>query len=411
MTRAALICVLLLTQEQSEVDKQAARITDKDPAASFDAISRLIDLAATSKPAVEAAAAKVSDSFYRTVLEEELKARERLGAKFGTVTRISIDVKDKTLASVLQELTEKSKEKLDAYWVMQSRGSQGVTVKINDAPVLEAVRAICAEAHLRATLQYGLIQIYEGGGVGNGPACQYRNFLISAWSLQKTREIELGGPANKILYMQLQALWDRAIMVARAEKSEIIECVDNKGRAIPVAPEEAKPPSTADPAVISNGLSWGWAPSVRLQWPAEDAEKIARLRGAFTILVPDATASVVLKEKGAKATDDAFEATLEGMRSERNRAEAVVRIKPASLDEFRKMTVGFRVKVKDGDERWCYATGRVTDGVVEYTVSPRLTGEESSGRKVIEIESVEVMVIKTTLPRRIFYEFRDVPLK
>jgi hypothetical protein len=408
-----LLLVLLCLQELSELQKQIARIGDKDPAASFDAISRLVDLAA--KEEVAAAAAKLPDAlaFYRTALQEELKARERMKEKFGEVTRVSIDAKEKTLASVIEELAEKTKEKLDAHWVLQSRGSQPVTVKVDDVTALEAIRVVCAEARLRASPQWGLIQLFDGGVAGGGPCFHYRNFQLSAWSVQKTRDVEFGGEKTRTLNVQLQSMLDRTLLIAGIEKADVLECVDDKGRAIPPVDEPKTTPVAAatDSAVVANLLQWSWAPTIRLQWPADDAEKIARLRGSVTLLAVDATASVLLKEKGAKAEDPLFTASLEGVRAERNRVEAVVRITPKSMAEFRKQTIAFRVKIKDGDQRYCFGSGRISEGSVDYSVSPRLTGEESSGRKVLEVESVEVILVKSTMGRKLFYEFRDVPLK
>jgi hypothetical protein len=180
-------------------------------------------------------------------------------------------------------------------------------------------------------------------------------------------------------------------------------------------PEEAKAATTGDGTIFSNVNYYASAPSLRLEWPAEDAEKLARVRGAFTQLVPDQSTVLPLKaaEKGTKVADEHFEATLEGVRSDRNRTEAVIRVKPLkmTLDEFRKLSLGFRIKAKEMDERFCYGTGRASDGAVEYTINPRLMGEEQVQRKALEVEGVEVVIYRTTAERKLHFEFRDIPLK
>ena len=91
----------------------------------------------------------------------------------------------------------------------------------------------------------------------------------------------------------------------------------------------------------------------------------------------------------------------------------MIRLKPLkmTLDEFRKLSVSFRIKAKEMEERICYGTGRASDGVVEYTINPRLMGEEQVQRKALELESVEVVIHRTTAERKLHFEFRDIPLK
>ena len=397
----------------SDVEKQAARIGDKDAQASFDAISRLVELSAGSKAEVEAAAARLPE-FYRAALLEELKARESLGDRYGKETRVSIDAKEKSLSTVIDELKEKTKEKIDAYWIMQSRGSQAVTLKVDDVPIAEAIRTLCAEAKIRANFQCGFFQLFDGGGGGGGPSFQFRNFLFTAQSVQRTREVEFGGKATRVMSLSMTTLWDRAVTVVKIKSAELIECQDDKGRPVRGLPLEEKPP-TGDTAIFSNVNYYATAPALRLEWPADDAEKLARVRGAFVVLVPDQSTVLRMKEaeKGTKIGDEHFEATLEGIRSDRNRTEAVIRLKPLkmSLDEFRKLSVSFRIKAKEMEERICYGTGRASDGVVEYTINPRLMGEEQVQRKALELESVEVVIHRTTAERKLHFEFRDIPLK
>jgi hypothetical protein len=412
---AAVLSLPTVQDPAAEVKRQAARITAKDPAASFDAVSRLVDLAGGSKEAVDAAANALGDdvAFYRKALKDELDARVRLGDRYGAVQRITIDAKEKTLSSVMQEVVEKSKEKIDAYWLLQSRGSQTVTVKAEDVPVLEALRAVCAEAKVRLTVQGGVLQLYDGGG-GSAPAFQYRNFLLTASTIQKTRDVQFGGAVVRSVNLTLTAAWDRGVTVARTDGIEVLECLDDKGRVIePLKKEEEKAPASDSPTV-ANVYGFSAAAVARLAWPPEDAEKIALLRAALVLRVPKETSSFALAvaEKGTAKSDDHFEATLDGVRTERNRTEAVVRLKPkGALADFRKMAVIFRLKVKDGDLRLCYGSGKAVEGTVEYTVNPRLLGEEQATGKKVEIESVEVVVVRTTEDRRVYFELKDLPLK
>jgi hypothetical protein len=189
---------------------------------------------------------------------------------------------------------------------------------------------------------------------------------------------------------------------------ELIEAVDDQGRALEPLPEEPAPPMKEP--VVENDAAESWQ-TLRMKLPAKDAQKIARLRGAFAVRVPVESATYALGVDG-KASDDALEITVEaGQKARRGSPSFVARVKPKSLEEFLKQPIDFRAKLKDGGERLCTASGKVSGGAVDYTLTvPQSYRDQVEGRTP-EVEGITAVVHRKLAERKIRFEFRDIALK
>ncbi len=427
MKRIAILAALMAgpVQDASEVQKQAARVSESDPTTSFDAISRLVDLAATSKAEVEAAAAKLP-AFYKEALLEELKAREKLGAKFGKEIRVSLDLKEKSVSEAITELTEASKEKVDTTWAFrdQAQPTTQVTLKLEDVTFLRALDAICKEPKLWIYGAEEGVAVYQNGGMIHGTSI-YRHFLLQVSSAEKQRRTEFGGKTKHTLTLRVSGVWDSKAGTIHGRDLRLVEAVDDKGRTLQAMPrEEGERDLYEVDESVDNGVNVGFDGELRFKLPEKDAEKIARVRGSVAFLVPVKTATLTLACKEGKpepVSDDFVEFSiveLPGQVEQRggfqrfNSEEVKVRVKPkGDLEALKKTPLAFTMKVKDQEAYRASVYGRVVDGALEYTLYPMMRGQQFGGGDAMNYESITIHAHRECVERRVSFEFRDLPLK
>jgi hypothetical protein len=416
--------------QDDEVAKQAARITTKDPAASLDAISRLVDLAGKSKADVEAAAAKIPDeaAFYRQALLSELKSRGALGDKFGREIRVSIDFKEKSVADALAELGEKTKEKVDATYAMRGAPANPITVKADEVPYLQALAQVCREAKYWMNPTPDGIAVYQGGRDVLGMSV-YRNFLVMIQSGERSSRTLFGAGTKRSLSLRIVGMWDSQAGVILAREPKLETAVDDKGRALEAMPrgdDEEDPYRAA--GTVDNGVHGGSYGELRFKLPEKDAEKVGLVRGTIAFLVPVKSGALTLSFKDGKAepaSDEVAELSLVQMEGQQQQwagrggifirnQELKIRVKPkGSLEDLKKMPVAFTVKIKDQGELKASGYGQVVDGAIEYQIWPQFPmaqrlNQEDNGHAY---ESVTVTVHREVVERPVPFEFRDVPLK
>lgn len=411
----AAVVLLLLQDASGEVARQVARITSKDPRASMDAVSRLSDLAATSREAVQAAAAKLPDelSFYRTVLQEELRVRERLAGTYPKLKRASIEARDQTGLAVINEMATKFGEKLDVNnfgrgaVAPAAPAGPALTFKLDDVSYMEALEAVCRQ---------GKLGLYSNGSQlmlnpfqENVALSAFRNFLVLVPTATRSRRIEFGAGETRSLRFSLNLFWDSDTSVARIVKVQVVEALDGKGKAIPPLPEEPMGPETprkeGDPVLnIVNRFN-----QFEIALTMTDADKISRLRGFYETLVPTGTSAFDLTdlEKEPKLSDDHYE--VQAVRKvEGGAAQILLRVRPkGSMDELIKAPVELQGVFDGGAEVSLFTSGRVTEGRLEY---PVVESNRQLGQPQV-IKGLKLRIARSLVERRIPFEFCDIALK
>lgn len=407
---AALALVLAVLAQEGEVARQAARITAKDPRASLDAVSRLVDLAATSREAVASAASKLPDelSFYRTALQEELKARE--GAP--RLKRASFDAADRAPNAILNEIAAKFGETIDLNNLNRGGaaavpGPATITLKMENVSYMEALEAVCRQAKVGITLNG--MQVFINPFQEHLGASAYRNYIVLLPFVTRSRRIEFGAGETRSLRLTMQLLWDSEGGVVRVGRAQVVEAVDEKGKAVEALPEEPAPP---EPARKEGDPVWNYASrwnqgEIALKIP--EAGKIARLRGFYEVEGSREASAFEFADltKDEKKADDHYE--VETLRKGAGgNALIELRVKPKGpIEAFLKMPLEVRAWVADGRETPLYVQGSLKDGRVEYHF-PQMSHYLGNA---VAIKTVKVRVHRSLVPRRIPFEFADLPVQ
>jgi hypothetical protein len=410
----ALAAAALLAPQDDDVAKQIARISATDPDASWDAVARLLDSKAP-RAALEAAAEKIpaDAAFYKSALLEEAKAREGFGEKFGRPARVTLEAKGKTPAAVIADLVAQSKQEVDLAWAPDQGASGEVTVQLADAPFLAALAEICRQGNLRPYLQGDSLVVYGGKPQG---AFAYRNFLAML-DLSRVWEVSFGSPAKKYLALTVTVLSDRGIQLLRSSTVELLEAVDDAGKALEILPSDstdAEKDRVEAEAWITNAV-WAGGGSMpgRVTPPGKDAAKLVRVRGFVTVELPAETKTIALEAgKEVKPDDGLIERVTAKPAAGDQGMQWTVTMKPkAAPREFEKTPIQFRLKTKDGTERPCWASGKIAGDAVEYGVNAQATPAEMRTGQMPQGEALLLVVHRKVATRRIPFEFRDVALK
>src|SRR5262245_29936089 len=120
-----------LRQESDTVRALVESISDRDPAASFLAISRLVDLPASHGAEILKAADRLP-AFYREVLISELTARRELGPRFGSGTRIQLKGIGRTARKHLDEIGRLTGMKIHVEGLTDRAAGQRFDVDLED---------------------------------------------------------------------------------------------------------------------------------------------------------------------------------------------------------------------------------------------------------------------------------------
>lgn len=407
MHRFAWIALAVLPQA-SEVERQAARITGADGRATFDAISRLVDLAATSREAVEAAASKLPDdlAFYREALREELKARE--GAP--RLKRASFEAKEQSPLAALNEITAKFGEKLDLNNL--SRGAGGpvstVTVKLQDASYMEALDSICRQA--KATLYSNGATLSVNPFQQDFGSFHYRNYLVLLPSATLSRRIEFGGGETRSVRIQLNLFWDSEGRIVRSVRVRVAEAIDGNGKPVATLPEEPQPaePARKEGDPVANFASPWNQYEIALAVP--DAAKISRVRGFYEALASREASDFEFKDLGKdeRKSDDHYEVEI-ARKTDAGTPRLLLRVKPkGSMETFLKTFLELRGWVVEGQEVPVYTSGRLSEGWVDYPIAETTRFEVQSPQR---LKGLRLRIHRVLVERRIPFEFADIPLK
>lgn len=416
MTPLSWVLALCAAQaDAEEIARQAAALTLKDHRPAFAAVSRLADLAAGSRPAVEAAAAKLPEeaAFYREALREELRLREKLGARFPTLKRRSFDFKEQSPQAAYTQVTTQFAEKLDLSNFRRGNGGTPFSLELKDVSYMEALDEIGRKS--KAGLFMNGTMLSVAPQYGSVSTFAYRNFLVLVPAASRSRLVEFGGGERRSLNIFLQVQGDSEGSLLQVGKPRLVDAVDGDGRAIgeaapePVEAPEPEPKGERKGTVGLYTINTWVQHELRLALPKN--ETLARLRGWIDIHVPGEVSSFEFADlsKPDKKSDDHF--TVEISRSvEPNLVKIELRVTPrAGVEAFLKMPTECRGNWSIGGEQAFFVGGKVVDGRVDY-VANFPTGGQVDGRTQ-DLKSLKLRIHRSPIERKIPFEFRDIDFK
>ncbi len=211
----------------------------------------------------------------------------------------------------------------------------------------------------------------------------YRHFMFEADSPRVERLTEFGGATRRVLRLDISALWDGQAGAVCARDLRLVEGVDDKGRALEVAPRLVKERPAAYEDVFGNCADSGYDGTLDLKPLEQNATGIAVLRGSLAVVVATKTTAFTLAYSPEKAVVGGH-GCVGAVLSERLSGGRVltVQLRPkGDLEAFRKMPVAFTVKSKEGGSFLTYAHGLEADGTVTYRIgmAPRPSRWPSRG--------------------------------
>ncbi len=399
-----IVAMLLAGQDDAEIRKQIALISDGNPRASFDAISRLADLAATRKGEVEKAIDALPDAlgFYRNAAREELRVRDALGSTYPPLTRFSFEWTKAPVPEAIAELNRAAGTRGPWLELMQDLKRE-ISAGLQNATLMEGLDAFLRNVDFHGLISGDRIKVWPG--VGNGfDRCPFQHFLIDLYSLRIERKVEFGAPASHEFHMLIMLWWEPGLDIVQVTPADDVEVLDDRKRPIRGGPAQS------DGRVANVAVSrLGHHAAYRFSLPAADATSISRLRGTLRVSHPKTKVVMDL----TKTVKDAgpIEGDLVSVRLARETQYPEVRIKPKmALDKFAKMPILIHTKLKDGSEWSLVTEGTASAGEVAYHLilygpkGPRVP-------KIDEIESLNLTLHTELSERLVSFDFRDIPLR
>lgn len=394
-----------------EIARQAARLTDKDPRQSFNAVSRLAEVAAKSKPAVESAVAGLPKelAFYREALAEEIRVRETMGALYPALVRHSFDFKDQTPLSAWTQVSNMFGEKLELNFIRRVSGAALFNLELRDLTFMESLEEVSRGTKTGIFLNGAMLAVNPAQVTAG--TCAYRNYMILMQRAVRSRKIEFGAGETRSLQVWLQIIGDSTGRLVRITRPRIAEAVDGDGVAVAELPENPKDEESEAPTKpeASFQVAVPWHQSrVTLALPKSDT--LARLRGWFDVVLSGESSGFDFTDlsKPTKQTDEHFEVEVERI-AEAESPKIVVRVTPKDgIKGYLTMAAEAKGSWKVGKgEQPLYLPGKVEGNQVKYTLV--LPGAEAG--RAQELTSIRLKFHRAAVERRIPFEFRDLEFK
>ncbi|MBI4566254.1 MAG: hypothetical protein HY716_16335 [Planctomycetes bacterium] len=425
MIRAAFLMVVAVAWPAGqEIHKHVEDLARADSRSAFHAIDALLDLPPAKRASIEEAldALPESAAFYVRVLRDELEAREKLGARYGRLRRVTVDLERTRPVDALEEIKKVTELNIDPGWFLRQPSEEVLDLQLENVPPLEAVRGLCAR-----------IKMYPGQGAGKGVlqlwpgpfdmagATQYRHFLVFADTSGEHAFVDFSGPARRGVVVTVHAVWDHGIdAVDVRPRATLVEAVDDQG--IPVSAAQPEFEAQLDEWIRTSGLSQSRTfrrPMVALGRLSPKATRIARLRGFVTALIPVESSRIHLSkfvEEGVSASDEHFQVEASKSRELWGSPTYAVRLKPkrGDAEELRDMPVQVTATLRRFGVRDCSLADRLDGPALELIASPMLTVADQRGVLRADdtaVEALTVFVHRMCVERRIYFELNDLPVR
>jgi len=423
----AVLLLLPTSQEQTPSAKLADLISDRDPAASFRAISDLVDLSESRREEVEREAQRLP-AFYREVLESDLKSKRELRPLFAKSGRIRLKGKGRTFLEYIDEIDQLPGFEFTIVAQMRNQmPKEPFDLDLECWPI-EGVALLCDRVRQRMAIHSSwtdpTISLYPTAHEPQRPPETrpwffYRNIAIQAGVGSWRKTVDFSGPPSWVTGVGFQVMTDPHMPAVDCGNLRLIEFLDENGKAIaqPAPEASALPPDPwasyrAGSMMFSVGLA------------AEGIRKISRLRLSFTVRVPSEVRRYVVTEFGSpqKFRDEFFDIDIgmeEGIAPtsdcvavrivpKKERHADLARVPIVLLQKFDAPSMSGTGGVFTGKgegvtvrSSWCtMRTGAKMD--------PAVQRELGKLRRPLRIEVAIPVGLKE---RTVYAEFRDIPLR
>jgi len=417
-----LFLLLILTQAGDPSARETADlISDRDPIKSFKAISALVDMSESRRGEVERELTRLP-TFYREVLESELKARAALGSSFGRGARVNLNGAGKTVWTCFEELARTPGMRIDFQPWKDRLVDAPFDADFKDVWAIEAFVRLCERAHaITHTWVWPddkLRVSSTGNGMGAPPAPRpwffYRNIAVGLDLVKWRKIVDFTGRPDWVVRLAFRTVLSPETKAVKWTHVRLIEAIAEGGQALSLAQEE----DTAMPGFESLE-SRSYQPfEIGLRLP-EGVRKIARLRFCVTARIPAEIRRYEVDQFSAGRTVktgdelyDIFVRPEEGL--EPTSDYVSVRIRPKKTPHSQLAGLPFRVLYKfdrpgPGGSGYEF-TGQGDEMMAQTGWCTLRDGPWFDGGKPRRPLKVEVEIPVGLRDRPVYVEFRDVPL-
>jgi hypothetical protein len=409
---AALWC----TPQDSPVPPLLAKISDSDPRAAFDAIRALADLDPRLRPEIAKGAAALP-AFYRDALLAELEAST------DGMRRITMDRASRLCGEHLVEAGKLSGLKLrlrpEEHHRIDGKDPEPFEVAFQGTPLVRAVSDLCSLGSRYAWFNAMSREVHVETGsqratAGFGGRSAALFFQGVSWS----KRVDFGSPPVWKVGLGFSALVGRPDWVVGWKDVRIVEAVGDGGA--PLAPvrydDSASAYAMEEFRAPDSVYRYNWV-GVAVQAPKE-AKSIAKLKVSATALTAGRTRTLELvmdkKEGTSSAEADGWRATVSSVEPSPIRTTRIkVRVRPEgiSAEELLTRTCLAQGAYAERLENAVVRRLRVVEGEVELSLTffpPEKNDESVTG---LLPERIRILLAESVESRRVFAEFREIPLR
>ena len=415
--------VLLALPQQDDARKLAETVSDSDPAASFAAISRLVDLSDARQDEVEREAGRLP-AFYREVLLSELKTKRDLGARFGTAPRITMKGSNKSVWHYLEEVGRQPGMKVRIEDWNRRMPTAPLDVDFKDMLAIEAYVRLCGRSRLGtfnwSWLDDGLRVTSAGDGANDPPGPRpwffYRNIAIGQSMVYWRKVIDFSGPPRWVAHLQFKPELSLETKAVTWRDVRVIEAVAEGGQAMSVDSGE----DTAIPGYESCFSVVPQPIEISLRLPDEAVARLSRLRFRVTARVPVQFRRYEVSEFVAGRTIQTGDAYFDVLVSPQEGVNLMsdslyIRVRPKSEPHHMLAGVPFIVlyhfdRPGPGAQMFHFS-GKGDEMAVGTPMCTLRDGKWHDGGKPRRPMRIEVVIPVDLQDRPVFAEFRDIPLR
>lgn len=423
---SAFLAIALAQAGDSTVRSLVDAINERDPAASFRAISDLVDLADTRREEVEKEASRLP-AFYRDVLLSELKTKRELRERFGRGARIDLKGENRRLWDYVDDLNRPPGMKIEVNpYYRENLSKESLDVELKNVWPLEALVRLCD----RTNFYVGGVWDSQVHLVSRGqplnpyqppPWFFYRNIAIPQPAPRWRKLIDFRGSPRWTAIFRISPTLGPETKVVMWKDLKVIEATREDGTELKLA----APEDTAIPGY--EWLSPSGAPEemeIAFDVGERGGSKLVKLRCSVVGRVPKEWRRYVLDKldgpEGGRAEDDEFEVTVRDPSPGDLPFVGYVpqlRIRPKRIPHAELAKVPVTVMLRWDTKNAPGSTGFAFTGKGESTLAgltwsgclrPAKYGNGDTVRRLV---SLEVLIPTGLQDRPIFMEFRDIPLK
>jgi len=312
----ALLAIVLAQAGDSTVRSLVDAINESDPAASFRAISDLVDLADTRREEVEKEASRLP-AFYREVLRSELKTKRELGERFGRGARIDLKGENRRLWNYVDDLNRLPGMKIDVNpYYRENLSKESLDVELKNVWPLEALVRLGDRTnfYVGGAWDSQVSLVHRGQPLfpyKPPPWFFYRNIAIPQPAPRWRKLIDFSGSPRWRAIFRISPTLGPETQVVMWKDLKVIEALGEDGKEL----KRAAPEETAIP-----GYEWtspsGAPEEMEIAFDVGERKesKIVKLRCSVVGRVPKEWRRYVLEKldgpDGGKVEDDEFEVTV-----------------------------------------------------------------------------------------------------